>query len=125
MRGFVLAAAMILVSAGAQADESRNLSLGGSDETVQETQTAEPVSAIDTVWAPMPRGEEAKTTKSFRRWNTMSGRGADLLCEVLKRRPWAGSAHDKFRSGVFRPDAAHQLTALCRRQAGCIIIPIR
>jgi hypothetical protein len=118
MRGFVLAAAMILVSAGAQADESRNLSLGGSDEAVQETQTAEPVSAIETVWAPMPRGEEAKTTKSFHRWNTMSGRGADLLCEVLKRRPWVGSEHDKFRSGVF------QLTALCR-EAGCIIIPIR
>ena len=58
---------MILVSAGAQADELRNLSLGGSDEAVQETQTAEPVSAIDTVWAPMPRGEEAKTTKSIDR----------------------------------------------------------
>jgi hypothetical protein len=67
MRGFVLAAAMILVSAGAQADESRNLSRGGSDKAVQETKTAEPVSAIDTVWAPMPRGEEAKTTKSIDR----------------------------------------------------------
>jgi hypothetical protein len=32
MRGFVLAAAMILVSAGAQADASRNPSLGGSDK---------------------------------------------------------------------------------------------
>jgi hypothetical protein len=67
MRGFVLAAAMILVSAGAQADESSSLSLGGSDEAVQETQTAEPVSAVDTVLAPMPRGEEAKTTKSIDR----------------------------------------------------------
>jgi len=65
MRGFVLAAAMILVLAGAQADESRNLSLGGSDKAVQQTKTAEPVSAIDTVWAPMPRGEEAKTTRSI------------------------------------------------------------
>jgi hypothetical protein len=36
MRVFVLPAAMILVSAGAQADELRNLSLGGSDEAVQE-----------------------------------------------------------------------------------------
>ena len=43
-----MAAAMILVSAGAQADESRNLSLGGSDEAVQETQTVELVSAIET-----------------------------------------------------------------------------
>jgi hypothetical protein len=45
-----------------QADGSRNLSLGASDE--QETKTAEPVRAVDTVWAPMPRGAEAKTTKS-------------------------------------------------------------
>jgi hypothetical protein len=67
MRRFVLAAAMILVSAGAQADESRNLSLGGSDQAVQETKTAEPVSAVDPVWAPMPRGPEAKTTKSIDR----------------------------------------------------------
>ena len=51
----------------AQADESRNLSLGGSDNAVQETKTAEPVSAADPVWAPMPRGPEAKTTKSIDR----------------------------------------------------------
>ena len=50
----------------AQADESRNLSLGGSDNAVQE-KTAEPVSAADPVWAPMPRGPEAKTTKSIDR----------------------------------------------------------
>jgi len=50
-----------------QADESRNLSLGGSDNAVQETKTAEPVSAADPVWAPMPRGPEAKTTKSIDR----------------------------------------------------------
>ena len=50
-----------------QADESRNLSLGGSDNAVQETKTAEPVSAADPVWAPMPRGLEAKTTKSIDR----------------------------------------------------------
>ena len=48
----------------AQADASRNLSLGGSDNAVQET---EPVSAADPVWAPMPRGPEAKTTKSIDR----------------------------------------------------------
>jgi hypothetical protein len=47
-----------------QADGSRSLSLGASDEAVQETKTAEPVRAVDTVWAPMPRGAEAKTTKS-------------------------------------------------------------
>ena len=64
MRVFVLPAAMILVSAGAQADELRNLSLGGSDEAVQETKTAEPVSAVDTVWAPMPKGAEAKKRAS-------------------------------------------------------------
>jgi hypothetical protein len=51
----------------AQADGSRNLSLGGSDNAVQETKTAEPVSAADPVWAPMPRGPEAKTTKSIDR----------------------------------------------------------
>jgi hypothetical protein len=67
MRKIVLVAAMVLVSAGAQADESRNLSLGGSDEPVQETKTAESVSAVDPVWAPMPRGPEAKTTKSIDR----------------------------------------------------------
>jgi hypothetical protein len=50
--------------ANSQADESRNLSRGGSYEAVQETKTAEPVRAVDTVWAPMPRGAEAKTTKS-------------------------------------------------------------
>ena len=50
-----------------QADESRNLSLGGSDNAVQETKTAEPVSAVDPVWAPMPRGAVAKTTKSIDR----------------------------------------------------------
>src|SRR6516162_3971489 len=49
-----------------QADESRNLSLGESDNAVQE-KTAEPVSAADPVWAPMPRGPEAKTTKSIDR----------------------------------------------------------
>jgi hypothetical protein len=67
MRVFVLPAAMILVSAGAQADELRNLSLGGSDEAVQETKTAEPVSAVDPVWAPMPGAPKAKTTKSIDR----------------------------------------------------------
>src|SRR6516162_9646180 len=51
----------------AQADASRNLSLGGNDEAVQETKTAEPVRAADPVWAPMPRGPEAKTTKSIDR----------------------------------------------------------
>ena len=36
-------------------------------EAVQETKTAEPVSAVDPMWAPMPRGPEAKTTKSIDR----------------------------------------------------------
>jgi hypothetical protein len=50
-----------------QADGSSNLSLGGSDEAVQETKTAEPVSAVDPVWAPMPGAPKAKTTKSIDR----------------------------------------------------------
>ena len=50
-----------------QANESRGLSLGGCDQAVQETKTAEPASAVDTVWAPMARGPEAKTTKSIDR----------------------------------------------------------
>jgi len=67
MRGFALAAAMILVSAGAQADESRGLSLGGCDQAVQEIKTAEPASAVDPMWQPMARGAEAKTAKSIDR----------------------------------------------------------
>jgi hypothetical protein len=78
---------MVLFSTGAQADGSRNLSLGGVDESrnlslrvvdlgfggpgsneaVQETKTAELVSAVDPMWEPMPRGPEAKTTKSIDR----------------------------------------------------------
>jgi hypothetical protein len=65
MRRSVLAATMILVSPGAQADQSRGLSLGRCDTAVQETKAAEPASAVDTVWAPMPRGAEAKTTMSI------------------------------------------------------------
>jgi hypothetical protein len=87
MRKSVLVAAMVLVSAGAQADGSRNLSLGGVDksrnlsprvvdlgfrgpggnEAVQETKTAELVSEVDSMWEPMPRGPEAETTKSIDR----------------------------------------------------------
>jgi hypothetical protein len=54
MRKIILVAAMVLVSAGAQAGGSRSLSLAGSDsKAVQESaKTVEPASAIDTPRAP-------------------------------------------------------------------------
>src|SRR6516225_4256955 len=74
-----------------QADESRNLSLGGSDNAVQETKTAEPVSAADPVWAPMPRGPEAKTTKSIDRPKFT---GCPLRAETSRRsRMKAAASH--------------------------------
>src|SRR5215475_264669 len=72
MRKLVFVAAMVLVSASAQAGQSRSLSLAGSDKAVQETKAAEPASAVDTARAPMsPRAAEAggatETTKSIDR----------------------------------------------------------
>jgi hypothetical protein len=52
MRRFVLVAAMVLVSAGAQAGQSRSLSLAGSDRAAQETKAVEPASVVDTPRAP-------------------------------------------------------------------------
>jgi hypothetical protein len=54
MRKIILVAAMVLVSAGAQAGGSRSLSLAGSDsKAVQESaKTVEPASAIDTPRTP-------------------------------------------------------------------------
>jgi hypothetical protein len=61
MRKSILVAAMVLVSAaGAQAGQSRSLSLAGSDRAAQETKAVEPASAVDTQRAPMPaRAAEA------------------------------------------------------------------
>jgi hypothetical protein len=89
MRKSVLVAAMVLVSAGAQADGSRNLSprvvLGfrgpGGNEAVQETKTAEPVSAVDPMWEPMPRGSEAKKAAGSQR------RAASRMARADVRRP--------------------------------------
>ena len=52
MRKFALVAAMVLVSAGAQAGQSRGLSLAASDKSVQETKAIEPASAVDAPRAP-------------------------------------------------------------------------
>jgi hypothetical protein len=54
MRKIILIAAMVLVSAGAQAGGSRSLSLTGSDsKAVQDSaRTAEPASAVETPRAP-------------------------------------------------------------------------
>ena len=43
-----------------QADESRGLSLGGCDQAVQETKTAEPASAVDTVDGEGSGGQDDK-----------------------------------------------------------------
>jgi hypothetical protein len=54
MRKLILVAAMVLVStAGAQAGQSRSLSLAGSDRAAQETTAVVPASAVDTRRAPM------------------------------------------------------------------------
>jgi hypothetical protein len=50
----VIAAMMVMASAAAQAGQSRSLSLAGSDKAVQDTRTAEPVSAVETRRAPLP-----------------------------------------------------------------------
>ena len=52
MRKFALVAAMVLVSVGAQAGQSRGLSLAGSDKSVQETKAVEPANAVDAPRAP-------------------------------------------------------------------------
>ena len=55
MRSLILIATMMVVaSATAQAGQSRSLSLAGSDKAVQDTRTAEQVSAVDTRRAPLP-----------------------------------------------------------------------
>jgi hypothetical protein len=69
MRKFVLVAAMVLVSAGAQAGQSRSLSLAASDKSVQETKTVEPASAVDAPRAPKAAdaSDAIETTKSVDR----------------------------------------------------------
>jgi hypothetical protein len=63
MRKLILVAAMVLVSAaGAQAGESRSLSLAGSDRAAQETKAVEPASAVGTQRAPMAKAAEATET---------------------------------------------------------------
>jgi hypothetical protein len=50
----VFAAMMVVVSATAQAGQSRSLSLAGSDKAVQDTKAAEPMSAVETQRTPLP-----------------------------------------------------------------------
>ena len=98
-----MTAAMILVSAGAQADDaSRGLSLGGCDQAVQETKTVEPASAVNTVWAPMARGPEAKTTKSIDRPKFT---GCPLRAETSRRsRMKAAASHRRAPAQMARAD---------------------
>src|SRR6516165_10415372 len=69
MRKFALVAAMVLVSAGAQAGQSRGLSLAASDKSVQETKAIEPASAVDAPRAPRAADASGttETTKSIDR----------------------------------------------------------
>jgi hypothetical protein len=69
MRKFALVAAMVLVSVGAQAGQSRGLSLAASDKSVQETKAVEPASVVDAPRAPRAADASAttETTKSIDR----------------------------------------------------------
>ena len=103
MRGFVLTAAMILVSAGAQADDaSRGLSLGGCDQAVQETKTVELASVVDPEWRPMARGAEARTTKSI---EGPKFTGRPLGAEMSRRgRMKAAASHRRAPARMARAD---------------------
>jgi hypothetical protein len=60
---------MVLVSASAQAGQSRSLSLAGSDKSVQETKAVEPASVVDAPRAPKAAdaSDATETTKSINR----------------------------------------------------------
>jgi hypothetical protein len=66
MRKFVLVAAMVLVSAGAQAGQVRSLSLAGSDsKAVQDSaKTSEPASVVETPRAPRAADATGATDNS-------------------------------------------------------------
>ena len=69
MRKFALVAPIVLVSVGAQAGQSRGLSLAASDKSVQETKAIEPASAVDAPRAPRAADASGttETTKSIER----------------------------------------------------------
>jgi hypothetical protein len=70
MRKIILVASMVLISAGAQAGQSRSLSLAGGDRAAQEPATnVQAVSAVDTPRAPKSADASATadTPKSLER----------------------------------------------------------
>jgi hypothetical protein len=86
MRRIILIAAMVLVSAGAQAGGSRSLSLTGSDsKAVQESaRSAEPASAVETPRVPKSAGAASASAASS---ETTGSAGASEARKFTERPP--------------------------------------
>jgi hypothetical protein len=113
MRKFILVAAMVLVSAGAQAGGSRRLSLAGSDsKAVQDSaRTAEPVSAVETQRAPQAAeaaGATDTSTPTVRQKFTERPPGVDIRRHQSQRPSQMQSRPSRMSAGAGqRRQSAH------------------
>ena len=112
MRKFALVAAMVLVSVGAQAGQSRGLSLAASDKSVQETKAVEPANAIDAPRAPRAADASGatETTNSIDRSKfTERPPGVDM-----SRRSRMEAAASQRRAGLADRKGRYQVAASSR-----------
>ena len=102
MRKIILVAAMVMVSAGAQAGGSRSLSLAGSDsKAVQDSaRTAEPASAVETQRAPQAADATDTPTSTERQKFTERPPGVDIRRQQFRRQSQMLSRRSRMSAGA-------------------------
>jgi hypothetical protein len=113
MRKIILIAAMVLVSAGAQAGGSRSLSLAGSDSkaVLDSARTAESASAVETQRAPQAADATGATdtpTSTERQKFTERPPGVDIRRQPFRRQSQMQSRPSRMSAGAGqRRQSAH------------------
>jgi hypothetical protein len=102
MRKIILIAAMVLVSAGAQAGGSRSLSLAGSDSkaVLDSARTAEPASAVETQRAPQAADATDTPTSTERQKFTERPPGVDIRRQPFRRQSQMLSRRSRMSAGA-------------------------
>lgn len=117
MRKIILVAAMVMVSAGAQAGGSRSLSLTGSDsKAVQDSaRAAEPASAVETQRAPKAADATDTSASTERQKFTERPPGVDVRRQPSRRQPQMQSRPSRMSAGAGQ---RRQSARMSRRGAG-------